>query len=478
MQQTASSVTRGSRVAQWLGRQPNGFALAKRNTFSCLQWSTRRNGLRTATTTTINRPSSSLCAPSATTSPGLSLLPHASSMLPTGGARSYSTSEYRPPVTEFTEEEEMLRATVAQFAREKLQPKVKEMDAKAELDKDVLKALFEQGLMGIETPTEMGGAGMGFTAACIVIEELAKVDPAISVIVDVQNTLVNTCLRKYASEELKQEWLPRLATDTLGSFCLSEWSCGTDAFALTTKANQDGDHYILNGTKAWITNAKEAGVFVVMATVDPSKGRHGITAFLVERDNPGLIIGKKEDKLGIRASSTCEVILQDCKVHKKNIIGEIGKGWKLAIESLNEGRIGIGAQMLGLAEGAFDYVMQYINQRKAFGKHVSEFQGVQFQVASAAADILAARLLVYNAARLQEAGKPCLLDASVAKLRASELAESVSSLAINLMGGLGFTKECDVEKFFRDSKIGQIYEGTSNIQLQTIAKQLQQKYQP
>jgi len=350
------------------------------------------------------------------------------------------------------------------------------MDEKNELDPSLLPQMFEQGLMGIEIPAEHGGGGMSFTSACLTIEELGKVDPAISVIVDVQNTLINNAIKRFGTAEQHHKYFPRLATDTVGSFCLSEWGCGSDAFALKTTAKQDGNHYVINGTKAWITNAKEAGLYIVMATVDPSAGYKGITAFLVEKGTKGLSIGKKEDKLGIRASSTCEVLLQDCRVPASNILGQRGKGYQIAIETLNEGRIGIGAQMLGLAQGAFDTTMQYINQRNAFGKPVAEFQGVQFQFASMAADILSAKLLVYNAARLKESGKPFVLDAAVAKLRASEVAERVSSLCLNLLGGVGFTKEMPAEKYFRDCKIGQIYEGTSNIQLQTIAKLVQQQY--
>jgi alkylation response protein AidB-like acyl-CoA dehydrogenase len=382
----------------------------------------------------------------------------------------------RPATTEWSEEEELLRSSVAQFAKEKIAPKVKAMDEKGELDKELLPQLFEQGLMGVEIPSEMGGGGMTFTSACIVIEELAKVDPAISVIVDVQNTLVINGFKRWGTEEQNKKYLPRLATDTVGCFCLSEWSCGSDAFALKATAKQDGNHYILNGTKAWITNSKEAGIFLVMANVDPSAGYKGITTFIVEKGTPGLSIGKKEDKLGIRASSTCEVILENCRVPASNILGQRGKGYQIAIEILNEGRIGIGAQMLGLAEGVFEHTMDYIHQRQAFGKAVADFQGVQFQYASAAADIHAARLLVYNAARLKESGKPFIMDAAIAKLRASEAAERVASLCVNLMGGVGFTKEFPIEKFYRDCKIGQIYEGTSNIQLQTIAKILQQQY--
>jgi len=319
---------------------------------------------------------------------------------------------------------------------------------------------------------------MSFTSSIVAIEKVAKVDPAVAVFVDVQNTLVNNLVMRWGTDAQKKEWLPRLATNTVGCFCLSEWGCGSDAFALSTSAKKNGGDYILNGTKAWITNAKEAGLFIVMANADSSKGYKGITSFLVDKKNPGLKVGKKEDKLGIRASSTCEVVLDNCRVPASAVLGEVGKGYKIAIETLNEGRIGIGAQMTGLAEGALDSTMQYIHQRKAFGQLVGDFQGVQFQYAEAYAELLAAKVLVYNAARLKESGKPFVIDASVAKLKAAKVAEHISSLGINLLGGVGFTKELDLEKYFRDCKIGQIYEGTHNIQLQTIAKYLQQNYKP
>lgn len=317
---------------------------------------------------------------------------------------------------------------------------------------------------------------MDFTASIIVIEELAKVDPSISVIVDVQNTLVETAFRKWGSERVQKNYLPRLAQDTVGSFCLSEVSSGSDAFALKTTARKDGDDYILNGVKTWITNAKEAGVFIVMANVDHSLGYKGITAFIVEKGMKGLKIGKKEDKLGIRASSTCEVILEDVRVPAYNIIGNVGQGYKIAIEVLNEGRIGIGAQMLGLAQGVFDQTMPYLHQRQQFGKPIADFQGMQFNYANCGMEIEAARLMVYNAARLKDSGQPFITEAAMAKLYASLVAEKVSSKCIEMVGGVGFTREFPQEKFFRDSKIGQIYEGTSNIQLQTIAKLLSNKY--
>jgi len=296
------------------------------------------------------------------------------------------------------------------------------------------------------------------------------------VVCDVQNTLVATTVKKYGTEEQKKKWLPRLATDTLGSFCLSEWGSGSDAFALKTKAEDKGDHYLLNGTKAWITNSMEAGLFIVMANVDISKGYHGITAFIVEKGNPGLQIGKKEDKLGIRASSTCEVLLVDCKVPKSAVLGRVGQGYKVAIETLNEGRIGIAAQMLGLARGAFDSTIPYLKQRKQFGAPINSFQGMQFQISDAAVAIESARLMTYNAARLKDSGKPCIKEAAMAKLYVSEVAEKVASACVNMLGGVGFTKDFPAEKYYRDCKIGQIYEGTSNIQRQTIAKLIDKEY--
>lgn len=317
---------------------------------------------------------------------------------------------------------------------------------------------------------------MSFMSSVIVIEELAKIDPAVSVCVDVQNTLVETAFRKWGSSELQAKYLPALATDTLGSFCLSEWGSGSDAFALKTTATRDGNDWILNGTKAWITNSHEAGVFIVMANIDPTKGYKGITAFIVERGFPGLEVGKKEDKLGIRASSTCEVRLTNVRVPAENVLGEVGKGYKIAIEVLNEGRIGIGAQMVGLAQGALDLTAPYLHQRKQFGKPIADFQGMQFSLADAATEIEAARLLVYNAARLKEEGKPFIAEAAMAKLYSSLVAGRVSSACVNMAGGVGYTKEFGVEKFYRDAKIGEIYEGTSNICRETIAKLLAPRY--
>eukprot|EP01133_Synstelium_polycarpum_P002272 gene2272-2575_t len=382
----------------------------------------------------------------------------------------------RQPITELTDSEVMLRDTVAKFSQERMKPLVKKMDHEGQLDKGLLGELFENGLMGIEIDEQYGGTGLNFMSAIIIIEELAKIDPAISVIVDVQNTLINNCIKRYGTEAQRNKYLPRLATDMVGSFCLSETVSGSDAFALKTRAEKQGDMYVINGGKAWITNAKEAGVYIVMANVDPSAGYRGITAFLVDRDTPGLEIGKKEDKLGIRASSTCEVIFNDVKVPASAILGQLGKGYKMAIEGLNEGRIGIAAQMIGLAEGAFESTMPYLMQRKQFGKAIGEFQGMQFTYADLAVDIEAGKLLTYNAARLQEAGLPFVTEASMAKLYCSRVAEKVSSACITMLGGVGITKEFDAEKFFRDCKVGQIYEGTTNIQLQTIAKSIAAKY--
>lgn len=370
----------------------------------------------------------------------------------------------------------MLRDSVAKFAQEVLAPRVQAMDKAGKLDPDVVAALFEQGLMGIEAPAELGGVGLGFTAACLAIEEVAKVDPAVAVLMDIQNTLLVTAFRDYGTQEQQERYLSRLATDTVGSFCLSEAGSGSDAFALTTRAARDGSDWVLDGSKCWISNSSEAGLFVVFANADPSKGHRGITAFVVEKGTPGLSLGKKEDKLGIRASSTCEVVLEGCRVPADAVLGEVGRGYRMAISLLNEGRIGIGAQMVGLARGAFDYAMAYICRRKQFGSIIADFQGVQFQYARARMEIEAARVLVYNAARLKESGQPFVQEAAMAKLKASEVAQSVSSECIDWLGGVGFTKEFLAEKYYRDAKIGTIYEGTSNIQLATIAKHLRQAY--
>eukprot|EP00927_Polykrikos_kofoidii_P061248 TRINITY_DN56106_c0_g1_i1.p1 TRINITY_DN56106_c0_g1~~TRINITY_DN56106_c0_g1_i1.p1 ORF type:complete len:455 (-),score=92.07 TRINITY_DN56106_c0_g1_i1:258-1622(-) len=390
--------------------------------------------------------------------------------------RQCSSTILRPAVTTFSEEEDMLRESVSGWAQDFLSPRVQAMDQAGHLFPEVVSGLFEQGLMGIEVPTELGGVGLGFTAACIAVEEVAKVDPAVAVIMDIQNTLLITAFREYGSATQRDVYLRRLCTDTVASFCLSETASGSDAFALKTKAVRDGDDWVIDGTKCWISNAVEAGVFVVFATIDPSKGHRGITAFIVERDNPGLIVGKKEDKLGIRASSTCELVLEGCRVPADAVLGEVGKGYKIAIGLLNEGRIGIAAQMVGLADGAFDYALKYMCTRKQFGTIVADFQGMQFQYARAKMEIEAARTLVYNAARLKENGLPFVQEAAIAKLKASEVAQQVSSQCIDWLGGVGFTKEFVAEKYYRDAKIGTIYEGTSNIQLQTIAKHLRSQY--
>jgi short/branched chain acyl-CoA dehydrogenase len=396
--------------------------------------------------------------------------------------RLYSsvTIAERPSLGQYTENELVMIETCQNFCKQFLDWKVvHEMDAKAELQPQILEQLFTSGLMGIEIPEKYGGSGLPFMNSIVAIEELAKTDPSISVIVDVHNTLVNRIFMQYGSEEQKQKYLPQLASSVLGAFCLSESGSGSDAFALKTTAKpiDGGKRYVLNGNKAWITNAKESGIFVVMANIDLSKGYKGITAFIVERNNPGLSIGKKEDKLGIRASSTCEVILQDCVVEVDAILGEIGKGYKIAIETLNEGRIGIGAQMLGLAQGAFDYTIPYLMQRKQFGEAIANFQGMQFQYAEVATQIRAARLLVYDAARLKEQGINFTKEAAMAKLYASEIASKVATKCIEWLGGVGFTKEFKAEKYYRDCIIGKIYEGTSNLQKQTIAKLILKEYE-
>lgn len=372
----------------------------------------------------------------------------------------------------------MLRDAVAKFAKEQVAPKVRAMDDAAKMDPAVIKGMFENGFMGIEIPSQYGGAGSSFLAACLAVEELAKVDASVAVCADVQNTLVNNVFSFYANDDIKSRTFPRLATDTVGSFCLSEAGSGSDAFALKTRAEKhsSGDYYTINGSKLWITNAGEAGIFLIMANVDPSKGYKGITCFMADREMAGLVVGKKEDKLGIRASSTCPITFENLKVPTKNIIGELGKGYKIAIEILNEGRIGIAAQMLGIAQGAFDATMPYLFERKQFGSPIGEFQGLQHQYAQAAVDIEAARMLVYNAARRKQAGLSFVKEAAMAKLYASQVAERVASKSVEWMGGVGFVKDYPQEKFYRDCKIGAIYEGTSNIQLQTIAKILSTDY--
>jgi len=380
-----------------------------------------------------------------------------------------------PPLTNLSEEERLFQETVTKFAAERIAPHVREMDARGILRKDLLEELFDLGLMGIEIPEEFGGQGGDFFQSILAIEGLAVVDPAISVIVDVQNTLVNNALLRWGSDWQQKRFLPKLATGAVGSYALSEAGSGSDAFALTTRAEEDGDHYRLTGRKMWITNAAEAGLFVVFANLNPQAGYKGITAFLVERDFAGFEVGKKEDKLGIRASSTCELILDDCRVPKSNLLGEPGKGYKIAMETLNEGRIGIGAQMTGLAQGALDHALAYAQQRKQFGKRISEFQGVQFELAEMAVDVEAARLLVYNAARLRESGLPFVTEAAMAKFFASQIAERTASRGVEILGGVGFTKDYPLEKLYRDAKIGRIYEGTSNMQRATIFKQISGK---
>ena len=375
-------------------------------------------------------------------------------------------------LTQLSDEEEMFRGSIAQFARERVAPHVRAMDDEGILRKDLLSELFGLGLMGISVPEEFGGQGGSFFQAVLAIEELAKVDPAISVIVDVQNTLVIAAIERWGNLDQKKRYLIQLARSTVGSYALSEAGAGSDAFALTTRAVPAEGGYRITGRKLWITNAAEAGLFLVFATANPQAGYKGITAFIVSSDCPGLSIGKKEDKLGIRASSTCEVILEDCYVPAANVLGEVGKGYKIAIETLNEGRIGIGAQMLGLAEGAMGHAVSYAKQRKQFGKAIAEFQGVQFELAEMAVDIEAAKLLVYNAARLRDAGRPFVNEAAMAKYFASQIAERVASRAIEVFGGVGFTKDYPVEKLYRDAKIGRIYEGTSNMQRVVIAKHI------
>lgn len=377
-----------------------------------------------------------------------------------------------PPLTSLTEDEQMLKDAAADFANSVIRPRVEEMDEAAKLDPDLVKQFFEMGLMGIEVPEKYRGAGGTFFMSIVAIEQISSVDASAGVFMDVQNTLVNNAFLRWGSEEMKERFLPVLANEKVGAYCLSEASSGSDAFALKTTATEDGDAYILNGAKLWITNANEADIFLIFANINPDAGYKGITAFIVERGMEGFSVSKKENKMGIRASSTCEILFEDVRVPKENILGEVGKGYKVAIETLNEGRIGIGAQMIGIAQGAFDAALAYTQERKQFGKSISDFQGVQFQLAKAATDIETARLLVYNAARLKENGKNFLKEAAMAKYHSSEVAESVSSLAIDLFGGYGYVKEYPVEKFYRDSKIGKIYEGTSNMQLQTIAKLL------
>ena len=376
------------------------------------------------------------------------------------------------PLTELTADEKLFRDTVRRFARERIAPLVRQMDERATLDPSLIREIFALGLMGIEIPEEFAGQGGDFFQCVLAIEEISAVDPSVGVLVDVQNTILNNAILRWATEDQKRRYLPKLATDTIGAYALSEAGSGSDAFALSTTARRQNDKVLLNGRKLWISNAAEAGVFVLFATVDPAAGYRGITAFLVERNFPGFSVGRHEDKLGIRASSTCELILNDCEVPENNVLGDVGKGYKIAIETLNEGRIAIGAQMLGLARGALEHATRYAKERKQFGKPIAEFQGVQFDLARMATELEAARLLVYNAARLRDAGAGFVKEAAMAKYYASEIAEKTASKAVEIHGGVGVTKDYPVEKLYRDAKVGRIYEGTSNIQLLTIAKKL------
>ena len=385
-------------------------------------------------------------------------------------ATSPAVSSAPQSLLALTEDEQLFRDNVRKFAEDAVRPLAAGMDEKGVFDHSLIEQFFQLGLMGIEVPEQYGGGAGSFFEAILAVEELSRVDASVGVIVDVQNTLVNNALMRWTTDEQKTRYLPRMCSDTVGAYALSEANSGSDAFALQTKAELKGDEYVLNGQKLWITNAKEAGVFILLATVDPSAGYKGITAFIVEKDFPGFSVGKKEDKLGIRASSTCELILTDCRVPKVNVLGEVGKGYKIAIETLNEGRIGIGAQMIGLARGAWECAVKYAQERKQFGKAISEFQGIQFQIAQMATEIEAARMLLYNAARMKDARMNFVKEAAMTKLFCSQVAERVASLCIEIYGGYGFTKDYPVEKYFRDSKIGKIYEGTSNMQLQTIAK--------
>ncbi|MGB4989575.1 MAG: acyl-CoA dehydrogenase [Pyrinomonadaceae bacterium] len=385
-------------------------------------------------------------------------------------ATALGREDLRPALTLLTEEEELFRSAVREFAEGEVRPKVEAMEHASKLDADLIKQCFDLGLMAIESPEEYGGAGSTIFNAVLAIEELARVDASVSVFVDVHNTLVTNALMRWANDEQKKKYLTQMATGKVGAYALSEASSGSDAFALKTRAVDKGDHYELTGQKLWITNGNEAEIFLMFATIDPDAGYKGITAFIVEKGFEGFSVGKKEDKLGIRASSTTELILDNCKVPKENVLGEVGKGYKVSIETLNEGRIGIGAQMLGVAQGAYEAALNYTQEREQFGQSIGSFQAVQFQLAEMAVEIEATRLLVYNAARLKDAGKPFLKEAAMAKLYSSRCAEAVSSKAIELFGGYGYVKDYPVEKFWRDSKIGSIYEGTSNMQLQTIAK--------
>jgi len=376
------------------------------------------------------------------------------------------------PLTKLTEDEQFFYDTVRQFAVENVKPLVKKMDDEAAIDPGIPKQLFDLGLMSIEIPEKYGGSESEFFMAILAVEAISTVDPSVAVMVDVQNTLVNNAILRWGSEALKEKYLPVLAQEKMGAYALSETGSGSDAFALATRAVEKGDCFELTGRKMWITNSAEADIFIIFANANPDAGYKGITAFLCEKGSEGFTVGKKEDKLGIRASSTCELILDGCRIPKANVLGEVGKGYKVAIETLNEGRIGIGAQMVGLAQGAFDYGLLFSKEREQFGKPISTFQGLQFQLAQAATELEAARLMVYNAARMKDAGMTFIKEAAMAKLYSSQLAQKIASLMVEVLGGNGFTREFPVEKFYRDSKIGTIYEGTSNMQLQTIAKVL------
>ena len=377
-----------------------------------------------------------------------------------------------PPLTALNEDEKLFQNTVRKFAREQIRPYVREMDEAGAFRKEIIKQFFEMGLMGIEIPEEFGGQGGTFFQAVLAVEELSAVDPSAGVIVDVQNTICNNALMRWATAEQKSKYLPLLAEKWVASYALSEAGSGSDAFAMATRAEDKGDHFLLTGRKLWITNAAEAGFFLLFANANPEAGYRGVTAFLIEREFPGFQVGKKEDKIGLRASSTCELILDNCRVPRENVMGQVGQGYKIAIETLNEGRIAIGAQMIGLARGALEHALAYAKERKQFGKTIGEFQAVQFDLAKMAIEVEAARLLVYNAARLRDARLPFLSEAAMAKYYSSEIAEQVASKAIEIHGGVGITKEYPVEKLYRDAKIGRIYEGTSNIQLLTVAKKL------
>ncbi len=382
-------------------------------------------------------------------------------------------SENAPrPLTSLTDEEMLFRQSVREFAEQEIRPLAHEMDEKGKFSSELIKQFFDLGLMGIGIPEEYGGQGGNFFNAILAVEELSRVDASAGVIVDVQNTLVNNAILLWGNEDQKKRYCPKLATDTVGAYALSEAGSGSDAFGLATRAEDKGDHFLLNGQKLWITNGAEAGLFIVFANINPEQGYRGITAFLVERDFPGFTVGKKEDKLGIRASSTCELILENCEVKKENVLGEVGRGYKIAIETLNEGRIGIGSQMVGLSQGALEYGIAYTKERTQFGRPIAKFQGVQFQIAQIATELEAARLMVYNAARLKDAGEDYVTQAAMAKLFTSQVAERVTSQVVELYGGYGYTKDYPAEKYYRDAKIGKIYEGTSNMQLQTIAKQI------